>query len=324
MSATGNAKSAIEFGEDTESNEDLSHLNSVEKLLLAVEASVYYLPSEVAEEIKAIFTPATLATMVGVFAVYLAAHATGVGQAIDIGMLVAGGIYFGLDAFAIFKDIVGFAGAVNATTTEELVEAGEHLASAVAKIGVDAVMTLLTKKVADKIQAETQISKVENQGRNTDPLTPAQMDEVRGYANELDIPKDSLSFTDGNTYYGNMFGHEIVKVGPDVAPLNKPTVSGKTANSRISIKGSLAHEWIGHGGGKRAGKNFKTNISGTTRTDPRMNALEECQASIRAARFAPDLTPVERYTLLRDGINRLRSQGIRIREVRHLLYINEP
>ena len=90
------------FGEDTESNEDLSHLNSVEKLLLAVEASVYYLPSEVAEEIKAIFTPATLATMVGVFAVYLAAHATGIGQAIDIGMLVAGGIYFGLDAFAIF------------------------------------------------------------------------------------------------------------------------------------------------------------------------------------------------------------------------------
>ena len=69
----------------------------------------------------------------------------------DIGMLVAGGIYFGLDAFAIFKDIAGFAGAINATTPEELVEAGEHLASAVAKIGVDAVMTLLTKKVADRV-----------------------------------------------------------------------------------------------------------------------------------------------------------------------------
>ena len=139
------------FGDDTESKEDLSHLNSVEKLLLAVEASIYYLPSEVAEEIKAIFTPATLATMVGVFAVYLAAHATGIGQAMDIGMLIAGGIYFGLDAFAIFKDIAGFAGAINATTTEELVEAGEHLASAVAKIGVDAVITLLTKKVADEV-----------------------------------------------------------------------------------------------------------------------------------------------------------------------------
>ena len=139
------------FGDDTESNEDLSHLNSVEKLLLAVEASIYYLPSEVAEEIKAIFTPATLATMVSVFAVYLAAHATGIGQAMDIGMLVAGGIYFGLDAFAIFKDIAGFAGAIDATTEEELEEAGEHLASAVAKIGVDAVMTLLTSKVADEV-----------------------------------------------------------------------------------------------------------------------------------------------------------------------------
>ena len=156
------------FGEDTESNEDLSHLNSVEKLLLAVEASIYYLPSEVAEEIKAIFTPATLATMVGVFAVYLAAHATGIGQAMDIGMLVAGGIYFGLDAFAIFKDIAGFAGAVNATTPEELVEAGEHLASAVAKIGVDAVMTLLSKKVADRVADTKQITEL------------AQPDLIRG------------------------------------------------------------------------------------------------------------------------------------------------
>ena len=89
--------------------------------------------------------------MVGVLGVYIAAHATGIGQAIDIGMLIAGGIFFGLDAFAIFKDIAGFAGAINATTEEELDKAGEHLASALAKIGVDAVMTLLTKKVADKV-----------------------------------------------------------------------------------------------------------------------------------------------------------------------------
>ena len=55
-----------------------------------------------------------------------------------------------------------------------------------------------------------------------------------------------------------------------------------------------------------------------------MNALEEAQASIRAARFAPNLTPLERYTLLRDGINRLKQKGIKIREVRHLLYIEQP
>jgi hypothetical protein len=81
---------------------------------------------------------------------------------------------------------------MGATTEKELEQAGECLASAVAKIGVDAMMTLLTKKVVDKIQEETQTNKVANQGRNTNPLTLTQIDEVKAYANELGIPKDTL------------------------------------------------------------------------------------------------------------------------------------
>ena len=154
--------------QNTKTEVNIADLSSVEKLLKAVEASAKYLPGEVAEEIKAIFTPATLATIVGVLGVYIAAHATGIGQAFDIGMLIAGGIFFGLDAFSIFKDIAGFANAINATTEEELEEAGEHLASAIAKIGVDAVMTLLTKKVADEV------------GKSIDNVN--QVDEVRTHS----------------------------------------------------------------------------------------------------------------------------------------------
>lgn len=62
-------------------------------------------------------------------------------------MLIAGGIFFGLDAFSIFKDPAGFAGAINATIEKESDDAGKHLASAIAKVGVDAVMTLLLGKV---------------------------------------------------------------------------------------------------------------------------------------------------------------------------------
>lgn len=62
-------------------------------------------------------------------------------------MLIAGGIFFGLDAFSIFKDPAGFAVVINATIEKELDDAGKHLASAIAKVGVDAVMTLLLGKV---------------------------------------------------------------------------------------------------------------------------------------------------------------------------------
>ena len=166
-----------------EEREQIAQLDPTEKLLEAVNRAAILLPSEVAEEIKAIFTPATLATMVGVFAAYIAAHATGIGQAMDIGMLIAGGIFFGLDAFAIFKDIAGFAGAVNATTEEELDKAGQHLASAVAKIGVDAVMTLLTKKVADEV------------GKGLDNVN--QVDEVHAHHDPDVDPLDGLKYPEG-------------------------------------------------------------------------------------------------------------------------------
>ena len=332
-STTKKEKSAYLNNSEQIESLNVSELTNVEKLTESIKRSAKALPGEVADELQAIFTPQTLATMVSVFAVYVAAHATGIGQAMDIGMLIAGGVFFGMDAFTIFKDIAGFANAVNAQDEAELDKAGQHLASAVAKIGVDAVMTLLSSKVAKKVggieEPGTTTGDMDDikrptasQGRNTEPLTEAQIAEVKAYSQELGIPEESFAFTQFNTAYGNLFGMERVQVGTDVAPLTNPPQSGITANSRISIKGSLAHEWVGHGGAGRAGRAFDRGELGNPN---KFNiALDEAQASIRAARFAPGLTPLERYTLLRDGIARLRKEGISIKEVRHLLYIDQP
>ena len=129
----------------------IAELSPTEKLLEAVNRGARQLPSEVAEEIKAIFTPATIATMMGVFAVYMAASLTGFSQGLTIGMGIAGILFFGLDVVAIFGDLAGFGGAVNANTEQDLDEAGEHLASLVAMVGVDAILTLLSGKIAQKI-----------------------------------------------------------------------------------------------------------------------------------------------------------------------------
>ena len=56
---------------------------------------------------------------------------------------------------------------------------------------------------------------------------------------------------------------------------------------------------------------------------PKNIALDEAQASIRAVRFAPGLTNSERTILLRDGIQRLINENILLRDVKHLLDINE-
>jgi hypothetical protein len=215
-----NAEFYRHFGGEIESVEDESslvaekpeveNLTPVEKLGEAVSRGAKALPAALGEEIKALFSPATLATMVGVFAVYIAAHATGVGQAVDIGMLIAGGIFFGLDAFTIFKDLAGFAGAINATTEEELDIAGEHLASAVAKIGVDALMTLLTSKVADEI------------GKGIDNVN--QVDEVHAHSEGSNPPLEPEG-AGGNTEQPKL-SEELDNVNQDVTEQPKLEIEG--------------------------------------------------------------------------------------------------
>ena len=114
-----------------------------------------------------------------------------------------------------------------------------------------------------------------------------------------------------NTAYGDMFGERILNIGSDVVPGNVG-VGTLTANSRVSMNGTLAHELVGH---------MEAGMAGRTQD---LLHLEEAQASIRAARFGPDLTSTERFTLLRDGISRLKNAPggpISIRDVKDSLYI---
>ena len=146
--------------------------------------------------------------------------------------------------------------------------------------------------------------------RNELPLTAAQQAEARAYARELGVPDHAIRFTENmNTSYGSMFGREVLNIGTDVLP---GVGRGRTANSRISMRGALAHEIVGHRAAAIAGRAQAVAV------------LEEAQASIRAARFAPNLTPVERFTLLRDAVTRLRDRQIRVRTVRDMLWIDHP
>lgn len=87
-----------------------------------------------------------------------------------------------------------------------------------------------------------------------------------------------------NTAYSP--GFDLLQIGSDVMPASLPPGWGTvTANTRITWRGSIAHELIGH---REAALAFSTQSQ---------IPLEEAQASIRAAYFAPSLTSTERYTL---------------------------
>jgi hypothetical protein len=153
--------------------------------------------------------------------------------------------------------------------------------------------------------------------RNEIELTIAQKGELVDYAKRIGFPEENIVFRDSwNT--GMMY--DRLYINTDVLPSKSPGIGTLSANSRVSGKATIAHEIVGHYEAYVNGKAFNL-YDVDPATYARHFALDEAQASIRAARFAPDLTLTERMTLLRDAITRLKNGGFRIRDVKDELYI---
>lgn len=194
------------------------------------------------------------------------------------------------------------------------------LSTGMAVVGANSLRPLL-KNGVNVIRGRARIelakrSKVKRQVdtgglRGETPLTGAQKAEILALAEELGMPADQVKFWSANTAYSDFM--DALFVGTDVMPAASPKgVGTATVNQRLGWKEAINHEVVGHRASQLAGK-----------AHPPQSALDEAQASIRAARFGKGLTRLERTRLLRDGINRLRKEGLKIRDVRDKLWITE-
>ena len=162
---------------------------------------------------------------------------------------------------------------------------------------------------SDIIDDERRIStrSVDTGGRrNEKPLSTKQVEQMKDYANNLGMPRDRIRYGDHyNTSYGSNF--DMLYIGTDVLPSNNP----QTANARLSWKSAIAHEVVGH---------RESCIKGWAQ---KAELLDEVQASIRAARFAPGLSKVERINLLRDAGERAQESNLRLKDIKSTLHIDE-
>lgn len=149
-----------------------------------------------------------------------------------------------------------------------------------------------------------------NGKRNENKLTYEQRKECLEYIELLGFEHD-INFSEySNTAFvcsseGERYCRLIV--GTDVYPNS----SSYTPNEIISYKGAIAHEIIGH---------YEAWIGGF---ECQNRYIDEAQASIRAARFAPLLTTEERFTLLKDGLIRLKEGNIKLIDARKMMRIEE-
>lgn len=99
---------------------------------------------EAREALAAIITPEALKTIAVVLAAWVLSHAFGVGEAIDIILAIVGIAAIGLSIFAGLEHIYEFASRTyKANSEQELDIAAEHLAKAIAILGITAVLAVL-------------------------------------------------------------------------------------------------------------------------------------------------------------------------------------
>lgn len=142
--------------------------------------------------------------------------------------------------------------------------------------------------------------------RNDEPLTDEQINNCINYARELGYDGDiEYSATQNTSILNGFDGATLLVIGTDVYP----NLNATKANSLIGYKGALAHEIIGHYGAYKAGKT------------QRLSYLEEAQASMRASILTKNLSARDRELLKRDAIDRLKEHGLKLSDVKKLLYL---
>jgi hypothetical protein len=121
-------------------------MNSADRIAESVRRAAHHLPGEAGGRFMALLSPATLADIGAVLLVWAGSHAFGVGEAIDLLLLGTGLVFLGREALDALTSLGTFARiALQAQTDADFDRAGRELAHAVALIGVDTVLALLTR-----------------------------------------------------------------------------------------------------------------------------------------------------------------------------------
>jgi hypothetical protein len=123
-----------------------------EKIGEAMRRSLPLLPAEAREQVKAMLTPTSLAIVTGTLIVWAGSHFFGVGEIVDVILLVVGVAFIGMGVFSGAGELYDFTKtAINANTEADLDKAAKHFAKAVNILGISVISAILLKKSATSV-----------------------------------------------------------------------------------------------------------------------------------------------------------------------------
>ncbi|GAB4070856.1 DUF4157 domain-containing protein [Ancylobacter sonchi] len=132
---------------------DIANLAKTEKLSRAWGFARETLGADVVREVQHLFSPESIAALVGFAILYIAAQATPAGwvaDALALTTLTITAIFVGKALFDIVRDLIAFFSAINATSEAELRSSGAALSRALSRGFVAVVVALLTRGLKGK------------------------------------------------------------------------------------------------------------------------------------------------------------------------------
>jgi len=125
---------------------DVASLSFEDKLGEVFRRTLPQLSPEARQQLAALVEPQSLAIIAAVLVAWIAGHAFGIGEVVDIILGVVGLLSIGLAVFSGIDELWEFAhGTYSATSDTDLDAAADHLARAIAILGIQAVLAVLFK-----------------------------------------------------------------------------------------------------------------------------------------------------------------------------------
>jgi len=184
----------FDFSSPPVPTDPVANMSKAEKLAAGIEHSVKYLPENLKSVGQALVEPKALAIMVGTLIAWAGSHAFGIGEVVDLVLLGIGLLSVGFSIFSGAGHLVEFVEtALDASTNEDLDEAGRHFASALVILGIATIQALLLRRPIKAARARYLAPK--RVGPPPPPGTPPSTKAVKS------LPRNALGATDE---YGNI------------------------------------------------------------------------------------------------------------------------
>jgi hypothetical protein len=128
--------------------------SGTDKAIEAILRSKRFMPDSLARQLDAFLTPENLALLGGTLIIWAGSHFCGVGEVVDVGLLLVGSFVIGWSVTGVVRDLVAFGStALGARNQDDLDRAARSFAAAIVAAGVTVVFAILLRRSAAKLQA---------------------------------------------------------------------------------------------------------------------------------------------------------------------------